>query len=1104
MTARASIVVVIALLLGVAPVAALRDHGVLIGTVMDNTRAALPGAVIVAREIQTNNTIRAVSNGNGVYFLGPLKVGIYDLEVRAAGFKKAIRPAVEVHPNDRVGLDFVLEVGTVLEVIEVTGNRPLMNTETSSLEHVVERQDIEHLPLVDRNYQILAQLTAGVLPEIGGRDRGPLQRGGSLSSGFTSHGQPALQNNYLIDGVDNNSTVMGLQDRKAQVVVPSLEAVQEFKVQTSNYSAEFGRNAGAVVNVAIKSGTNQLHGSLYEFLRNDVFDARPAFGYKDRDGDGRADPDVLRQNMFGATLGGPLLRDRTFAFGSWEAWRVRHAQNDRSVVPTARERAGDFSATTGLNELRDPLGGVFPGKLLPVSRVDPVILRLLDLYPKPNYADPGGRENYLSSPPWHVNRDQFDFRLDHRLSERDTLFGRYSFYDFESLRAGSLPGLARGGHGNDRTLDDNRGRHLTVSETHLFSQSVVNEFRFGYKSLRLDRRSDVDVPLSEANARFGIRGVPPPGEGEIYGLSRILFTGGLGYRGLGGALFQPNGKHISTLQFLENVTWHEGSHSVKAGADLRYDNSDINGSQWSRGELRFNGRFTGIGLGDGLLGWADSARLSNLVLGEMRFHSWMFYLQDDWKVTPNFTLNLGLRWELVTPWYERSNRMNTAVIDPGAPDFGRIIRAGDSGGSYEDRALVRFDKRNLAPRIGFAWKISNKWTIRSGAGIFYGGQMGLGASSRAITNFPFTSSVERRATNYAPALILSDGFAADFLGFSRPAVETVADLPEDATFRVWNRDFHRPRTHQWNLNLQRELTADVVLAIAYVGSATQNISYDYDYNSAGIGSAKTEKQRRLFPRISSLSFRSPLAHSSYHGLDVNLQKRLRNGLGFSVAYTWGHNIGQRPDQFVDGDNGAPQDTRCFSCEKGNSSSDVRHRLAATYSLELPFGAGKRFLTRGFAAAVAGGWLLTGYLSAQTGMYFSPYLANSARYLGTGGVGIWRPDVAGDWRIPDPGPEQWFNTNAFVRPCDSSGNCRFGNLGRNTLQEPGMISWAAALAKRFNLRERLRLDFRWELLNAANHPNYGTPNRNLDSPDSGTIRTTRGQPRQMQLGLRLSF
>ena len=368
---------------------AQQDQGNITGTITDSTGAVIPGASITAREISTNVTLRSSSNESGVYVVGPLKIGTYELSVESDGFKRSVRAGVEIHAGDRIGLDFELEVGDLVEVVTVEGTTPVLKTENATLDYTVERKQLEDFPLNGRSYQSLGLLSAGVAPEIGGRDRGPLGTS-SFGNGLSVNGQPALQNNYLIDGVDNNSTVMGLQDRKSQAVIPSLDAVQEMKVQTSNYSAEYGRNAGGVIMVSIRGGTNEFHGSAYEFIRNDVFDARPAFGRNDRDGDGKADPAVLRQNQWGGTFGGPIVKNKAFFFGSVETWNVRRAQSDLVVVPTALERAGDFSQTAGLARLLDPNTSSvpaeraeFPNKAIPNNYAmrDPVGVALAGSVP---------------------------------------------------------------------------------------------------------------------------------------------------------------------------------------------------------------------------------------------------------------------------------------------------------------------------------------------------------------------------------------------------------------------------------------------------------------------------------------------------------------------------------------------------------------------------------------------------------------------------------------------------------------------------------------------------------------------------------------------------
>ncbi|MCP5119722.1 MAG: TonB-dependent receptor [bacterium] len=1067
---------------------------------MDSTGAVIPGSSVTIREINTNITKIVESNASGVYVSGPVKIGVYEIAVETAGFKKSVRTGVEIHPGDRLGINFNLEVGDVVEVVEVTGTTPLLETESSSLAYTVERRQIEELPISGRNYQSLALLSAGVAPEIGGRDRGPLGDA-RIGGGFVSHGQSALQNNFLIDGVDNNSTIMGMQDRKAQAIIPSMDAVQEFKVQTSNYSAEYGRNAGAVVNVTIRGGTNQFHGSAYEFVRNDAFDAREAFGRDDRDGDGKADPEVLRQNQYGVTFGGPVVKDKAFFFGSYEGWRLRKSQSDIVTIPSALERQGDFSQTAGLSRLKDPLGDDFPNKVIPQSRFDPVFERLVDLYPSTNFSD-NTRRNFVAGPPWQTDRDQYDFRYDQAFTANDSFFARYSHFRFDNLRESPLGGIARGGVGNDRGLDDNDGDHFTASYTKVINDSTINEFRFGLKHLKVDKNQPIDQVQDDLNQEFGIKGLPRVE--TILGLPRFQLTGGLGMTGLGGSNNLPNKKVSDTYQFVDNLTLIKGNHSFKMGADIRYDTSDILGSQSATGTFRFNGRYTGIALGDGLLGWVDQGTSGTPIAADMYFSSWMFYFQDDWKLSPTFTLNLGIRYELTTPWIEKDNKMNRVAF--GGSDFGRIIRAGELSDSINDRALVNFDKNNWAPRIGFAWQPGQDWTVRAGTGIFYGGQQALGASARMLRNFPFVAVVSARGNSSSPIFMLEDGFPSDFLGDLDAPVTSVADLPNNSVMRTWSREFPYPQVYQWNFSVQRQVTDTLALTVAYVGSSTKGIMFDYNINGPGLGDPDTQRERRFFfPSLNGLTFRSPAAHSSYNGMDVTLTKRFANGFSFTSAYTWSHGLGQTAEQFVSGDNGGPQDISCFSCDRGNNSNDVRQRFITNYMLELPFGRGKPFLNRGGVLnAVLGGWQMTGILTLQTGQYYDVTLANASSNLGTNALGPWRPNVVGDHVVANPTPDRWFNPDAFTTPLDANGNPTFGNLGRNALQEGGIFNWDVGLMKNFRLTEHFGLQFRWEVFNVTNHPSYGTPNTNISSPDAGIINSTLGLPRQMQFGVRLSW
>lgn len=1081
-----------------------QDQGTITGTVTDSTGAVIPGASVTARETSTNVTLVSSTNEGGVYVVGPLKIGAYEISVETDGFKKSVRSGVEIHGGDRLGINFQLEVGDLVEVVTVEGTTPVLKTENATLDYTVERRQLDEFPLNGRSYQSLGLLSAGVAPEIGGRDRGPLGTT-SFGNGLSINGQPALQNNYLIDGVDNNSTVMGLQDRKSQAVIPSLDAVQEMKIQTSNYSAEYGRNAGGVIMVSIRGGTNDFHGSAYEFLRNDVFDARPTFGRNDRDGDGKADPAVLRQNQWGGTLGGPIVKNKAFFFGSVETWNVRRAQSDLVVVPTGLERAGDFSQTRGLSTLLDPNSSsvhaertAFPNQTIPANYAlrDPAGVALAQIYPEPNLSDPATRNNFTSGEPWMTDRVAYDFRYDQTFSTKDSLFVRYSTYTFDQNRGAPLPGLARGGVGNDRARDDNGGSHIVISQTHVFTPNVINEFRFGRKFLGVNKDIDSDVPLQEAAAQFGLKGLSTAD--NLNGLPRFVMAGNLSFIGLGGSGFQPNIKDTWTYQWMNNLTVIRGNHSLKFGADIRYDRTNIVGSQNSRGIHNFNGKFTGISMADFLLGWINNATTSTQVLSDQLFRSYMFFVQDDWKVTPTLTLNLGLRYELTSPWYDEDNKMNKLSFDSAT--FGQTIQAGQGGSSWSDRGLVNTDFNNWAPRLGFAWQPAPKWTFRGGAGVFYGGQQSLGASGRMLANFPFVAQVQRTSGRGAPAFLLRDGFPADFLG----DLSDADNRPRDINLQHWSTEFPMPTTYQWNFSLQRQLGQNLGWTIAYVGSSSNFLLSAYNENAATRGDSGTERSRRKhFMDVGNLVYRTPYGSANYNGLNTTLNKRFSSGVMWTVAYTWSHGIGNTPEQFVGGETGV-QDPNCFSCQRGSNSTDVRQRLSTGYLLDLPFGRGRRFMDRGGALnAILGGWQFNGMMQVQTGQYYNVTLPNAFSNLGTR-VGTWRPSVVGEHRISNAGPDGWYDPAAFVIPRDANGLADFGDVGRNSMQEPGIFNWDVGLQKTFDPTERLEVRFRWDVFNVTNHPSYGTPNRNVRSPAAGTIRSTITTPRQMQFGVRLAF
>jgi hypothetical protein len=1068
-------VFLVAFLLVPAVALGQQDMGVITGIVTDASGAVLPGVTVTAREQETGVAISTTTNATGLYVITALKIGTYAVEAELPGFKKTIARNVALHAGDRARVDFALELGAVLEEVTVVSEAPLLKTESSSLTHVLRDDEIRELPISGRNFQHLAVLAAGVMPAIGHRDR---------EGGFNSHGQWATQNNFILDGVDNNSQVLGMEDRKAQVLIPSLDAVEEFQIQTSNYSAEYGRNAGAVMNVTIKSGTNQLRGTAYEFLRNDIFDARDAFDYHDRDGDGKADPEALRRNQFGATFGGPLRRNRVFYFASVEATRVHTASSSLVVVPSALERQGIFDFA-----VRDPLTRQpFPNRTIPSGRWDPVAARLLALWPAPNFS--GTTRGNYTSPPRHVrDRDQFDFRVDAQISAADRAFVRVSRMLNRDDRDGPLPPPAIAAPNNETSRNRNNGWNIASSYTRVFGGAVVNEARFGFNSLETDKH-----PLTAGfpNDDFGLRVLTPE---PVTGLARLTFGGALGYVTLGEGAFNPNYKLARTFQALDNLSIVKGRHNLKVGADLRFIQSDIVGAPQTRGVFAFNGRFTGSSLGDFLLGWPNQVQFSTFQRGDLRERDYMFYVQDDWKWSPRLTVNLGFRYELSSPMFETQDRMTT--LDASAFPAVRVVRAGERGSSWSNRALIDTDTNNWAPRLGFAYQPAPLWTVRGAGGVFYGTTGGgLGASARLMNNWPIYRQVTIRSTPTRPARQLSVGLDPALLG-------TETSMPADLTWNVWDRDFKLPTIYQWNLSVQRQLGARMVTTVAYVGSASNYLPRSYNINGADRGDPATERQRRLIPSLGNISFREPSARARYHGVETTLEKRFSDGVQFSAAYAWSHSIDDVQELFG-AEGGVIQDKRNLRGDKGNSGFDRRHRFAASYLVQLPFGSGRRWLSRGRVLdAVFGGWQLSGIVSTQTGAYFDVTVPDPTSLLGVTGAN-WRADVVGDWRAADPGADGWLRREAFAVPQNSDGTYRFGNMGRNSITGPGYFSLDAGLMKDFRLGTQRRIQLRWEVFNATNHPSYGLPNTNLLSRDFGTIRGTVSAPRQMQFGVKFVF
>ena len=1039
------------------------DTATITGEVTDVSGSSVPDATIVAANRATGLSFKAQSNDSGVYVLTALPIGSYDVSISHPGFQTVRHANVDLSAGTRARIDASLRLGAVNEVVEVTAEVPLLEAETSSLGQVVENKTITQMPLNGRNYQKLATLAPGVLPS---RSRN------FVDDGFAVNGANMWQNQFVLDGADNTNYFTGVVVASNQVVKPSIDAIQEFKMETHNFSAEFGRGGGAVIQVTTKSGTNRFHGTLFEFLRNEKLDANNFFN------SGRPKP-PFRQNQFGGTLGGPVLRDRMFFFGSYQGTYVREKLTRLSRIPTPAQLSGNFSGAANIFDpaTQDATGQrtQFPGNVIPISRFDPLSLRMLQLYPAPNRS---GVQNFLFNTPRNLDDHQIDSRFDWRVKDRDNLFVRYSFHDYYRIEPGTLPLPASGGDTAVRTSRANTG---VLNWTHSFANGrMVNEARVGY--IRLVGR--IDTPTqTQLWKEFGFKGsFDRP---DINGLPLFTLTG---YAGVGDRSSAPDPRKNDIRQFVESFSWNVGKHAFKFGGNIRQFVERTGLTNFARGQFNFNGQFTsaraGTGAGDAfadaLLGLTNTTRLSTPLDIQQPSIAHEYYAQDNFKVNRKLTLNLGVRYEYQQPFTEKNNRQQNFGIDPASPDYDKFIPV--RGSSVRDRSFQKPDRNNFAPRLGFAWEMTDKTVVRGGYGIFYDAVAQRPHGSRPVENPPFYLQVDIPSANNAStsAVRVRDGFSASALN---PTVLTGRSIAA-----VWPYDFPEGMTHQWNLNIQRSLPGNSIFSAAYVGADTVNRrlgAVQINQPKPGPGPLNP---RRLFPDYSDISVDIPIGTNNYQALEVKLERRFRKGFSILSGYTWSHTMA--------GDIG--QDNTILIPEKALSPEDLRHRLFVASVAELPFGKGRAWLTHGIASYIAGGWQLSPIFTAQSGLPFTPALTGNPANT-TGGI---RPDRIGDGNLPrgQRSPDRWFDVRAFRIPAPF----QFGNSGNFILRGPGLVNLDLTVARTFPLTERMRVDFRAEFFNLLNQAHFAFPNGTIDQPTAGVVSQTVDSARQIQLGLKLIF
>ncbi|MEZ5356900.1 MAG: carboxypeptidase regulatory-like domain-containing protein [Bryobacteraceae bacterium] len=1057
------------LILAATPAAA-QSTGQILGTVEDATGAVVPTVTVRAVNTRTGLEFNAQSDAAGRFNFPRLPVGDYRVEASKEGFRQFVSESFRLDADQSRGVTVLLDLGSTAESVTVSGAVSQVDTVTATIREVVDEKRISELPLNGRNPLQLVLLVPGAVSAPGG---GALNR----NDGIAVNGGRGTSTNYMLDGGDNNDP-----QQNVAAVVPNPDALEEFSVQTNNFSAEYGRNSGAVVNAVTKSGTNALHGSLWEFIRNDALDARSYFGIS---------KSKLRRNQFGGAVGGPIIRNKAFFFGSYEGVRQRTGTTRSNlVVPTSAERQGDFTASAANRRPRDPLNSnqPFPGAIIPAARFDPASVAFMDKMqiPLPNSA--GNR--FIYNPPQSTDSDQFLGRVDYSLTDTQRLSGRFFETTAADFNTAGLPVLT-----SEVAFDtwNVTGQHTwTASPTLLLvSQYTWNKSQIDRGPLPIgggDGLSYKDMGINVNRGGLNALGktLVPHYRGQVTGYWNLL---------------QDNLVLINrpTHQFLENGTWTRGGHLLKFGGEYRWSKSDRVTANGVDPQFTFNGQISGNAFSDFLLGRAVNFTQGSIRINQIRAQTFSLYLQDDWRVHPRLTLNFGLRYEPQFPFYSAAKELTLfrpgqqSTVFPTAP-LGMVYQE-DAG---VPRGGTGSDLNNLAPRIGFAWTpfAGGKTSVRGAYGFFYDIPR-FHELSHFVNSPPY--SLQVRVNNPRS---FSDPYAGQVNPFPYESPATDADRAAYRFLRPVivglsvDPFFAAPYVQQWNFNIQREVAPGYVFTAGYLGSKGTRLPIRRELNPAIYRTGATVGNiaaRRIYaPDFASIISYENVINSTYNALQFTLNKRFSGGFTLLASYNWARSIdGMSID--VDGFNG--QDTMNMRADKGLSDFDVRHRIVASFLWEIP---GPE---AGIGKWVLGGWQTNGIFIAQSGR---PFNVVSGRDVALSGTGTQRPNSLGDptldtGRSRDELMARYFDVSKFALPTAGT----YGNTGRNALVGPGDWNLDFALFKRFPIKERAQLQFRWEMFNAFNHANLNNPRSNITAARPGQIDTTSG-PRIMQMGLRMTF
>ena len=1080
--------IVITILLTCAFSGAQSVSSAITGRVFDSSGAIVSNARVEVINTDTGVVNTTSTNETGTYRVFPLSPGAYQVNVQATGFDRLERRDLVLQVSQVMQIDLALMVGNVNETVSVSAAAPVLQSESSSVGQLIGRATIDGMPLPNRAATALVVLTPGavVISQGSGGENIPI---------FSVAGGRARNQNYTLDG-GNVTNVVGLAVPQQQTSLP-MDAMQEFRIISNNYAAEYGHSTGGVVTLSTRSGTNAYHGSVFDYLQNDALNARNFFAVT---------PPRVRLQQFGGSFGGPIIKDKTHFFVSWEQTRQVTGTASIQTIPTLAERTGDFS------NLRDAAGRVIPiydpantvngvrqqflGNMIPANRIDPVSAALLAFYPAPNRtATITGASNYIANGRPEFHRNIVVGRLDHRFRPLDQLMARYYINDNQT----TTPGFWNNPVADpDASLAAGRSQSILGAYTHLFSPASLNEFSYGYvRRANIGQRFGSDQAFAQ---KLGLTGV----SAESFPIVAIT-----GFQGMGASAFRFQ-IPITDTQLQDSVSINIGRHAMKYGVEYRRGYNQDNTNTSSAGNFGFTPLITGLpGVNNSgnafasfLLGEANSASISRPDVIASHAAYWAGFAQDDWRVTTRLTLNFGLRWEAEIPRTVEGDRMNAfdpQATNPVSGTPGVITFAGRNG---VPRSAYNTDWNNFGPRFGFAYSAGHRTVVRGGGGIFYGPTVSGVIATAASLGFSTEVSLAATQPGINSALVLRNGFPAytrtpvDQLGAGFGAVPLGGSPTTAVTY--FDRNRPTPVSYQFNFNLQHQLGPNILIEAGYIANISHFLAaIDLTINQvsptlAGAGNAQL---RRPFPQFTNvLLINPPVGNSTYHAGFLKIEKRYAAGLSFLAHYTFSKFIDDVASINESGDPGSYEDAYNRRLDKGRSGNDIPQRVLVSAVYELPF-----LKQPGLISTLFGGWRSGLIATFQSGAPFTVFNSTNATNLFP--AGTVRPNVVGDPNLPDGERTlaRWFNTAAFVAPP----SFQFGNSPRSVLRGPGVQNIDFSLMKDLRVRERITFQLRGEFFNVLNRANFSTPAHTLGTATFGTI--TNAQPgRTVQVAARIIF